>query len=127
MPSSRADASGETCVDGGARNAAAARRMEDEWAATEHDAALRLARLRLALCGGLEWGRIADTTGMDWDALRLVAAKAEALCGPPWGRRRALGLGFSADEHECARREAADAVLADRIALRSFVRAVVVA
>ena len=87
--------------------AAAAWRMAVEWAATEQHVALRLARLRLALCCALEWSGIVIAT-VGTDVMRVVAEELEAQCAPPWERRRELGLGFNAsdDSDECAHHEA---------------------
>ena len=60
--------------------AAAAERTAEEWAATEQYAALRLARLRLSLCGALERSAVAATLCSD-------AMRAE----PRWNWRRSAG------------------------------------
>ena len=52
------------------------KRSAEEWAAAEQRPALSLARLRLSLCGALEWSGVAATLGTD--AMRAVAGELEA-------------------------------------------------
>eukprot|EP01050_Picozoa_sp_SAG11_P009863 SAG11_NODE_959_length_6385_cov_30.010181_5_plen_264_part_00 len=80
--------------------------LATEWAATEHDPPLRLARLRQALgwvLQAIDPGGTKLAIEMEEAMAKECEVRCEARHG--WSRRHVLGLGMSASDAACAERE----------------------